>query len=150
MSGFFVGVSENKNFGMQEEAAGWLKAFISPAEQDRSNRSGHYKKDPARKPDRWIRMYLTQIQFVIFVIGQTGIMHLGCQLDAQVAIMPGFIVVTGDRFLAFRITQNPAEAVCVLLHPLERFGVSELGQLRARGGHIDGQACLMLGETRPG
>lgn len=44
MSGFFVGVSENKNFVMQEEVAGWLKASISPAQQDRSNRSGQYKR----------------------------------------------------------------------------------------------------------
>jgi hypothetical protein len=40
MSGFFVGVSENKNFIMQEEAAEWPKAYISPAEQDRSDKSG--------------------------------------------------------------------------------------------------------------
>ncbi|EEF65766.1 hypothetical protein HOLDEFILI_04108 [Holdemania filiformis DSM 12042] len=40
MLGFFDGVSENKNFIVQEEAAGWPKASISPAEQDRSDKSG--------------------------------------------------------------------------------------------------------------
>ena len=83
MLGFFDGVSENKNFIVQEEAAGWPKASISLRNRTGQTRAVNIKTIRQRKPDRRIRMYLTQIQFVIFVIGQTGIMHLGRQFDAR-------------------------------------------------------------------
>ena len=91
------------------------------------------------------------IVHVVFVESQTGFTDLRGKLSADKTPVREVAFLTGDALLVLRVSLDEAVFMRMLLHPLVRSGLAELGNSRVgRADDFDCKTCLQIGLARTG